>query len=209
MNSDLTAKVVPDNIPVSVPRAQATEVEPGKYLVSQPTVPPPLTGLHTWKKKADGCYEPVLELRSALVPLNEWNPRRYGCSRQTIHRLCIAGFVRADQPSPSTFVVDLHSYYEHLDQVRSEPLFWNEDRLARYSAARLLHNRGLGGRAQRVNKAGRELVLEAVKQILASPGTLNQTHHANAEQSAIRPVRQRKEDDHPELWPAPEISTLP
>ena len=198
----LTAKVVPDNIAVTVPRASATEVEPGTYLVSSPAAAPPLTGRHTWRRREDGAYEPVLELRSALIPLSEWNPKRYGCSKQTIQRLCIAGFVRGDMPGPGTLIIDLDSYYAHLDLVRTEPLFWNEERLARYSAARLLHNKGLGGLGHRINKASRDLVLEAVKDILASPGTLNQLPSVKATR-ATPPRAALPLDDHPELFPTP------
>lgn len=199
-NPTITAKIVPDNIAVTVPRAQATEVEPGMFVAAPTSPAPPMTGVYTWRRREDGAYEPQLELRSALVPLSEWNPKRYGCSKQTIQRLYIGGFVRGALPGPSTLIIDLDSYYQHLDQVRTDPLFWNEERLAKFSAARLLHNNGLGGLGYRVNKANREMVLDAVKEILASPGTLNQLASARQTRATSKPAAQA--DDHPELFPS-------
>jgi hypothetical protein len=201
--ADLTAKIVPDNTVVTVPRAQATEVEPNTYLVAQPPGMPPMTGRHAWRRREDGAYEPVLELRSALIPLSEWNPKRYGCSKQTIYRLVIGGFVRGDMPGPGTLVIDLDSFYRHLDAVRNEPLFWNEERLAQYAAARLLHNKGLGGLGHRRRKVDRDLVVEAVKRILASPGTLNQLPSVQPPPAEPRPAKPRQVFDHPELFPIP------
>jgi hypothetical protein len=96
-------------------------------------------------------------------------------------------------------VIDLDSYYQHLDKVRTEPLFWNEERLARYSAARLLHNKGLGGLGHRIHKANRDMVLEAVKEILASPGTLNQLPSVKPLRATTRPAAAAA-PDHPELF---------
>lgn len=45
----------------------------------------------------------------------------------TIRRLGVAGFVRIVQPSPSVHLLDLDSWYAHLERTVDDPDFWDRD----------------------------------------------------------------------------------
>lgn len=45
----------------------------------------------------------------------------------TIRRLGVAGFVRIVQPSPSVYLLDLDSWYAHIERTADDPDFWARD----------------------------------------------------------------------------------
>lgn len=161
----LTAKIVPEGDVVRAPRAALTEVEPGVLVAPASLAPaPPLSG--TWRAMprpdlGAGLMETVLELRPAYIPLSEWHSKRFGCGKHSIMRLVLAGFVRHICPTPGSISIDLHSYYAHVDATRTDPFFWNEERLETFARARALYeNRSAVLRTRLPNGKGREIAAE-------------------------------------------------
>lgn len=55
----------------------------------------------------------------------------------TIRRLARAGFIRLPQPSPCVYLLDLDSWFRHVENTESDPDFWDSDgpNLRRYLMA--------------------------------------------------------------------------
>jgi hypothetical protein len=47
-----------------------------------------------------------------------------GITYASLRRLMAAGFVRYEQPTPGQYSFCLRSYFQHIQQVRNDPEFW-------------------------------------------------------------------------------------
>lgn len=105
-----------------------------RKVVDAPQALIPKIGIVDWLPAGDGTYNPVLRLHAQHIRVSI---AAVVCDvhHLILRRLIRAGFVEGYQPSPCCCMINLHSYFDHLNRVAEDPEFWDEKRRARYSAA--------------------------------------------------------------------------
>ena len=94
----------------------------------------PRVGVADWQPAGDGTYKPVIRIHERYVRLNIL-AKLLCIDYCALRRLIVAGFVEGQATTPGAWHVNVHSYFAHVEAVRTDPDFWNEARRARYSAA--------------------------------------------------------------------------
>ncbi len=120
-----------------LPRNQTIALAPGigtRKVVDAPRELIPCVGVCDWQPAGDGTYKPVIRLHEQNIRVSI-AARVLDVDYFVLRRLITAGFVEGHQPTPSCYLLNLHSYFDHLARVQADPEFWNELRRAQYSAA--------------------------------------------------------------------------
>lgn len=128
----------PKTIPVKIsPKGRKIFVTPEVALKKTADCPEeliPRIGIVDLQPAGDGTYRPIVRLHEHWVRVAD-AARALGVPNWALRRLITAGFLEAMQPTPLCYMLNMHSWYEHVEAVRRDPEFWNEQRRERYSAA--------------------------------------------------------------------------
>lgn len=119
-----------------MPPGEAIRVTPDavtRRVADLPAKMIPRVGVTDWQPAGDGTYRPIVRIHEAMVRVTD-AARVTGLPYLALRRLITAGFVRGDQPTPGNVLIDLHSYYDHVQATR-DPEFWTAERRQRYSEA--------------------------------------------------------------------------
>lgn len=102
------------------------EVVPGKTIAELPTGVMPKVAIADWMPVGDGTHRAVARIHDKTIRITAKIIRQLGLgiSWQTLHRLGRAGFVEVIQKAPSTYNLNLESYYAHVEAVKADPEFW-------------------------------------------------------------------------------------
>lgn len=123
-----------------------SEVAPGFWAPSKPSVPPiDETALGYWvRNPSAGPDAYTLRAGPRWVKIDSRLAGLLSVSTDTIRRLAAAGFVEIRQPSPELYVLDLDSWWSHLENTDPavDPMFWDPESENRN---KYLFYNGLGG----------------------------------------------------------------
>lgn len=113
---------------------KVVQFAPGKYAALVPRLAVPAFGLVQLVPAANGHFRPVVRVWNQHVRLGEDLGRHLGLpiDRNTFIRLIKGDFVRARKPGPGTYLIDLVSLWEHLEETE-DPDFWTPARREAYS----------------------------------------------------------------------------
>ena len=93
----------------------------------------PRIGVADWQPAGDGTYRPIVRIHECFVRVTDAE-RVSGIPYLTLRRLISAGFCKGSQPSPGNVLIDLHSYFDHVDACK-DPEFWTPARREKYRQA--------------------------------------------------------------------------
>lgn len=131
-------KSASNTVPVHIqPQGRVIQVAPdaaSRKVADLPADLIPRIGLVDFQPAGDGTYRPIVRIHDSWIRVSI-AARAFGLRHMVLRRLITAGFVEAIQPSPGCWMMNLQSYFRHVEAVRNDPEFWNEQRRARYSAA--------------------------------------------------------------------------
>ncbi len=125
------------NAVIVLPEKRAIRVAPDavtRKVVDAPRDLIPMIGICDWQPAGDGTYKPIVRIHERNMRISE-AARILDVDYWVLRRLLTAKFITGSQPTPSCWLINLHSYFDHLAAVQADPEFWNEARRARYSAA--------------------------------------------------------------------------
>jgi hypothetical protein len=114
--------------------AAIAEPVPGKRVAVVEPEAIPKHGMIKMMRQQDGRYLPVLTSWSRMIQLSPQTPRELGMPDlhfRSLRRLVQCGLVRGVQPSPSVYLMDLKSFWDHLEATR-EPGYWTAERRETY-----------------------------------------------------------------------------
>jgi hypothetical protein len=117
----------PAEIPVrEAPDGSLTQVAPGKWAASAKGEDPEHIIAEVFRH-ADGTlgFRPSGYGRMAKICSATGALLGFQGQLETIRRLGRAGFVRLCHPSPSVYLLDLDSWFAHLDQTEEDPDLWD------------------------------------------------------------------------------------
>lgn len=115
------------------PQNKTIEVAPGQRVVDLAREDIPRVGVCDWMPAGDGTYRPVARIHELLIRVTEAE-RIVRIPYLTLRRLVRGEFVKGVQITPGNVLIDLHSYYEHVENCK-DPEFWTEKKRRRYSEA--------------------------------------------------------------------------
>lgn len=106
-----------------------TEAIPGKPTFAAPLDIAPKVGIYELIPIGSGEYKAVIKTREAWTRLTPSTASELGLGIEykSLKRLIIAGFVKGQKITPSTWQFSICSYFEHLERVRNDPEFWDEN----------------------------------------------------------------------------------
>lgn len=107
-------------------RGKMVQVAPGKYAPVNMPAPPELS-LCAWIQNPDGTFTPK-PYEESLVRVNKQLCSLLGFPGrwQTLYRLARMGCVEVIQAAPKFYLLNLHSWYNHLRRCSEDPEFWAE-----------------------------------------------------------------------------------
>ncbi|PTY03910.1 hypothetical protein DB346_02940 [Verrucomicrobia bacterium LW23] len=73
-------------------------------------------------------------------------------SRETLMRLIMGGFIEGIKVSPRVWLINLQSWFNHLDRCAADPEFWNDKRVRHYNSS--WKNSGPGEHTRAKARAG-------------------------------------------------------
>lgn len=120
-----------------LPGEQAIQVTPEHVTRKNAPAPAqciPLVGVFDWQPAGDGTFKPIIRLHEQMMRMNVF-AKIVDIDYFALRRLVTAGFVEGQPTTPGAWHVNVHSYFAHVEAVRTDPDFWTEARRARYSAA--------------------------------------------------------------------------
>jgi hypothetical protein len=123
-----------------LPAGEVIQVSPDaivRKVADAPATMIPRVGVSDWQPAGDGTYRPIVRIHEAMVRVTDAE-RVTGLPYLTLRRLIIAGFVKGAQLTPGNVLIDLHSFYEHVEKCK-DPEFWNKERREAYAAALNAH----------------------------------------------------------------------
>jgi hypothetical protein len=115
----------------------AVEIAPGEYIADLPPSEIPVTAIVRMVRRPDGSYLPQLKVCGPTMKLGEDTPQKLGLGPikvRVLHRLARAGFFEVVALSPKLLLLDLTSFFAHLEAAR-DPEFWTDSRRARFAQA--------------------------------------------------------------------------
>lgn len=114
---------------------EATQIAPGLYIPTEqlPQEAVPQYGYVKFVKQGD-VYQPVIRGWGKAIRMRPSLKEALGLDLpyKTIMRLIKGGFIAARVPAPNTYLMDLDSFYEHIEASK-DPEFWTPERRHRYS----------------------------------------------------------------------------
>ncbi len=109
------------------PQGRPIEVAPGKSIQPLPQdLDLPKVALVSWQKIGPNEYRPVVRVHERWVRVTGGLPVQLGMGidYNTLMRLIKAGFIVSRRPAPNTTVIDLESWFAHM-QASSDAEFWD------------------------------------------------------------------------------------
>jgi hypothetical protein len=109
------------------PTRTAIQVVPGKNIQPAPEDSKlPKVALVSWQKIGPGEYRPVVRIHERWVKLTCDLPEQLGMGidYRTVMRLATAGFIASRRPTPNSLLLDLESWFTHLEATK-DPEFWD------------------------------------------------------------------------------------
>lgn len=123
--------------PTSIPPGELVQVAPGKWAMKGG--PDPEHILAEVFRHPDGTlgFRPAGYGRLAKLTADLGTLLGFEGQLHTVRRLARAGFIRFFQPSPCVYLLDLDSWFAHLDATEEDPDFWDPEgpNLKRYLMA--------------------------------------------------------------------------
>lgn len=104
------------------------QVTPGRWIAGNPNLPPPDYVLSKVTKLPDGTVK-LDPLPHTWVRLNKALLRQLGMPNgyNTMRRLALAGFIEIGRPTGSITMLNLDSWFNHLDRTINDPDYWDRD----------------------------------------------------------------------------------
>lgn len=116
------------------------EVAPGKTAtLNEKTMPK--VGVCRFIPIGNGEYKIQIDTKLSWVRLRPNTPKELGLGIEyrSLFRLVATGFVLGQKVTPNCWQFSLQSYFDHLERVRNDPEFWEENNpaqnLQKYRAA--------------------------------------------------------------------------
>jgi hypothetical protein len=109
------------------PQRRLIEIAPGEKCVPLPKEEIPEIAIARMQPVGDGTYRPVLITHEPLIPVS--------LAAKLLHvpyyiprRLARAGFIEIIEATPGRHVLNLASWFKHLEAVRADPDFWSREK---------------------------------------------------------------------------------
>ncbi|MGC3991682.1 MAG: hypothetical protein QM796_18725 [Chthoniobacteraceae bacterium] len=116
-----------------LPGSFTIQIAPGQRYAEIPREQVPSVGVLDWVPQGDGTYRPKARIHQLQVRLTE-AARLLRLDKGILQRLSRAGFIEHLQVTPGNVLIDLPSYFAHVERCK-DPDFWTAKRRAQYSAA--------------------------------------------------------------------------
>lgn len=117
--------------PVGPPRQ--VRIAPNHKVADLPHEDVPTIAFGDWLPQGDGTYRPVMRIHAQQVRLSPDTHRTLGLgiAYNTLKRLIRAGFISGARITPSCYVFNLQSYYDHIERCKDIE-FWTPERIKTY-----------------------------------------------------------------------------